>query len=116
MVQKLEYNGYTNYETWNCALWLDNEPWSQSQMQEKAESLVEAMENPHDADEITGTTSLLADFIKDIVSDMEENITLPTGNMFADMPQAALREIDYYDIAESQIEDALYERQKRNAA
>jgi len=22
-----EYNGWTNYETWQCALWIDNDPY-----------------------------------------------------------------------------------------
>ena len=112
MTTKQEYNGYTNYETWNCALWLDNDQGTQSAMQEKAEELVEGMENPHDKDEETGATSLLADFIKDLVTEMEEVSELPTTGMFADILQASLREIDYYDIAESQIADVLRERQE----
>lgn len=112
MPTKQEYNGYTNYETWNCASWLDNEPGTQTAMQEKASEFVEAMENPHDPDEETGTTSMLADFIKDMVDEMEEISALPVTGMFADILQAALREIDYYDIAESQIADALHDRRK----
>lgn len=109
------YNGYTNYETWNCALWLDNDQGTQEAMQEKAEELVEELENPHDADEITGTTSLMADFIKALVDDLYET-QVTEASMFSDLLGAAMRVIDYYDIAESQLADALAERKKQEAA
>ena len=106
-------NGYTNYETWNCALWLDNDQWTNEQISEKAQELVDDMEDPHDSDEVTGTTSLLGDFIKDIVDQMDEEISPKNASMFRDLLNAALGEIDYYDIAESQIADALRERQEK---
>jgi hypothetical protein len=27
-MKKTTYNGYTNYETWNVALWIDNDQWN----------------------------------------------------------------------------------------
>lgn len=27
-----KYNGYTNYETWNVALWIDNDQWYYANM------------------------------------------------------------------------------------
>ena len=27
-----KYNGYTNYETWNVALWIDNDQWNYALM------------------------------------------------------------------------------------
>jgi hypothetical protein len=113
MTNDKKYNGYTNYETWNCALWLDNEQYTNSALCEKAQELVDEMENPHDADEVTGTTSTFADFIKDMVDEMQELSEMKVTGMFADLMNAALSEIDYYDIAESQIADALRERQEK---
>ena len=26
-MENKRYNGYTNYETWNVALWIDNDHW-----------------------------------------------------------------------------------------
>ena len=31
-----EYNGWTNYETWNVALWIDNERGTQNDRRERA--------------------------------------------------------------------------------
>ena len=32
MIQSNKYNGWTNYETWNVALWLDNDGISLSEI------------------------------------------------------------------------------------
>lgn len=109
MSEDKKYNGYTNYETWNCALWLDNEQGANEEMRDQAESLVENMEDIFDEEEVQATTSLLGDAIKQMVDNMEEFSNLPATGMFADLLQGALREIDYYDIAESQMADALRE-------
>lgn len=37
---KKEYNGWQNYETWNVALWLDNEQGSYNYWRERAEEIV----------------------------------------------------------------------------
>lgn len=113
MPTKKEYNGYTNYETWNCALWLDNDQGTQLMMQEKAIELVEAMDNPNDKLEIETATQDMEAFLESIVDDMQETMGFHIeASMFSDMLNAALREIDYYDIAESQLADALRERQE----
>lgn len=112
MVQKLEYNGYTNYETWNCALWLDNGEGTQSMMQEKAVELVEAMDNPNDDNEIDEAKHEMAEFLETMVNEMYGEIEHKLKGMFADFVGASMREIDYRDIAQSQLADALLERQE----
>ena len=116
MVQKLEYNGYTNYETWNCALWLNNDQYTQEQLSDKALELVEEID-VHNADDIERIQQEMADFIATMVDDMQENMGFHIeASMFADMLNAALREIDYRDIARSELADALYEAAKKGAA
>ena len=77
------YNGYKNYETWNVALWMDNEQGSQSYWVEQAENA----ESIH----------ALADMMKD---EHEELMPEVTG-VYSDLLQAALDSVDWYEIAEN---------------
>jgi hypothetical protein len=81
------YNGYKNYETWNVALWMDNDPGSQGYWMEQAEN----------AESIT----TLADMMKD---EHEESMPEVTG-VYADLLQAALDSVDWYEIAENYWEE-----------
>jgi hypothetical protein len=110
-----EYNGYTNYETWLCALWLDNDQGTNEAIREQAESLAGGMAGINDVDEETSVTGKLADFIKDMVDEMTPNAER-APSMFTDLLNAALSEIDYYDIAESRIADDLRAARKGRAA
>jgi len=88
------YNGWANYETWNCNLWLDNDG-SMEYLVERATEL-----RADDPD------SAIYDLAKEIESMIDD--ANPIGNdvsMFSDMLSAALREIDYYEIAEHIISD-----------
>lgn len=40
-MERKDYNGWTNYETWNVALWLDNEQGMQEHFNERAADYVE---------------------------------------------------------------------------
>jgi len=113
MTTKQEYNRYTNYETWNCALWLDNEAYTQELMSDKANELVEEID-PHNADDVNRIEQEMAAYIESLVEDMQENMGFHIeASMFADMLNPALREIDYRDIARSQLADSLYEAGKK---
>jgi hypothetical protein len=112
MTTETKYNGYTNYETWNCALWLDNEQYTQEQISEHALNLVEGMTDLTDKDEIYSTTKELADFIENLVNEIYEEQLSKLSGMVADLANASMREIDYFDIAQSQIADPLREAQE----
>ena len=104
------YNGYTNYQTWVVALWIDNAQSTQEMLQERAEELVSEMSDVNNNDELRGVTSLMADYIADMVGEMQEFDSLPQTGMFADLLLNALASVDYCDIARSQLADALAER------
>ena len=84
-----EYNGYTNYQTWNVALWLDNDEVLYDLVRMKAQEL----DKP----------SRIADWLKDFVTDRSPLAS--TASMFSDLLGHALAAVDWYEIAENLLED-----------
>ena len=103
-----EYNGWTNYETWNVALWIDNDQGTYRMVQDWAETAVARIRLGYinasaylTSDE--QATRIVAEQIKELVE--EEN---PLGNdasMYSDMLSAAISEVDWSEIAKSRIEE-----------
>jgi len=93
-----KYNGWTNYETWNCKLWIDND-------QSLFESISEHIyflknEKEYDKDKVI---IKMSDWIKDqIVEPYSPNLK---ASMYSDMLSASLREINYYEISQSIYDD-----------
>ena len=82
------YNGWTNYETWNVKLWLDNEEGTYADTQHMARGARDEWE--------------LADELKSYVEDMAPDLG---ASMFADLLGAALSEVNWQEIAAAYIED-----------
>ena len=91
-----KYNGWTNYETWNVKLWMDNEEGSYRYWQGMAQDVWEDVD--HDKDDFC---SKMAQHLKE---NHEENMPDVTG-VYADLLGAALSEVDWYEIAETFLED-----------
>lgn len=83
------YNGWSNYETWAVKLWLDN-------AQGTAEDM-EALARSNNGDEYR-----MSQAVKSYVEDMMPDLG---ASMFADLLNASLSEVDWYEIAESYLED-----------
>ncbi len=77
------YNGWTNYATWIVNLWYDD------YFNDVAEDY---------RDDVSG----LADYIRDTIEEWEN---LPTTGLLADLVNAALSEVNWYEIAEHYIAD-----------
>ena len=89
-----DYNGWTNYETWNLKLWLDNDEGTYHYWQEAAR---EAMRTGYKGESL------------DILSDQLENQTREEApqltGFYSDIQTASLEAVDYYEIAKAMLAD-----------
>lgn len=99
-----KYEGWTNYETWNVNLWLDNTQASQNYWAEEAREIY----NDPELEIRKGFTHkeeaafVLADELKDA---LEENMPQIDNNVYLDLLNASLSEVNWYEIASNLIED-----------
>lgn len=98
-MQKKEYNGWTNYETWLVKLWMDNEEGTQRFFQEQAEQLL------RDIDEDDRQHERISHLI-DILKQYHEEALPKLEGFAADLMNAALSEVNWCEIAGSLLEDA----------
>jgi len=90
-----EYNGYTNYETWLVALWINNDEGLQDYVMEMAARS-------------DGYAYHLADDMKAYFEDDKPELS----GMWADMLGAALSEVDWDDLGETFMRD--YEEEHKD--
>ena len=99
-MQKLDYNGWTNYETWNYKLWLDNDEKSYNSIQSLVNSVIET---EREKDQVFKMSELL----KMECLDKGPNLK---PSFYSDVLSASLKEVNFYEIAEAYIEDNREER------
>ena len=96
----MAYNGWSNYETWNVKLWMDNDG-SDQYWNEQAEEIAKQYGKDNSA-------SYLADMLKE---EMNENAPDLGASCFSDLLSAALSEVDWYEIAEAILENVEIEEE-----
>lgn len=93
-MERKEYNGWTNYETWIANLYLDEDYYS-----ERAEELArEATEQGHG-----GAAAVREALAMDLAQEMEEDhedARPKTKGMYSDLLNAAMHEINWREIAD----------------
>ena len=94
------YNGWTNYETWCVALWIGNEPESYGYALEITRSVIESAD-PDDKDYVI--VNDVCNALKGWIEDM--NPLNDTATLFTDLLNAALSEVNWYEIAGNYIEE-----------
>lgn len=107
----MNYNGWTNYETWNVSLWLDNEQSTYHDVQEFAQEMVDKIDPDSDftADDARYE---MADWLKSYVEELAEATcpgVLSGASFVADMFGAALSEVNWDEVARNALDEMLAE-------
>lgn len=97
------YNGWTNYETWNVKLWLDNEQGTYSEVtSHAAEVYNEAADDGADAADYPYSTNF-ATWLKEYIEEMRPD---EPASVFSDLLSAALSDVEWIEIARAYLDDA----------
>lgn len=104
MEPKQTYNGFANYETWTVSLWMGNDRRSYEYFRELARqirdgsNMVTALLTKEKNDAVTLADTLRTEF--EAGSPVRGESTV-----YADLLNAALSEVDWYEIAEELLND-----------
>ena len=103
------YNGWTNYETWNVKLWMDNDQGSYEYWREQAQEAYSRgyRINGPLGDSFTREEKAAYALAQQLKDEIEESAPDLGASMFADLLGAALSEVNWHEIATSMIEDVL---------
>ncbi len=94
------YNGYTNYETWNVALWIDNEQGPQNYWLETAAQCLADAPNASQVAEKIWTVEQAAKFaLADQLKEWHQENVPEISGCYADLLGAALSEVNWDEIA-----------------
>jgi hypothetical protein len=91
------YNGWTNYETWCVALWIDNEEAEYHTTRAKARAFNAGTRDPNRTPQ-----GEFADWLKEYV---EETMPELPPSLWSDLLRAAFSEVDWYEIAAHYLEE-----------
>jgi len=85
------YNGWTNYETWNCKLWMDNDQGESEYWNDRAK----------ESDDVSD----LAKELEGYYDERAGEFMVGQSGFFADILNAALHKVNWYEIAEHLYEE-----------
>lgn len=113
MSEKKGYNGWSNYETWNVKLWMDNDEYSYRRYEEMAQEAYDDAESDEtfsreDNAALSLSKTLRSEY-EDALNDILENARI-SASVWSDLLTSALGEVDWYEIAESLLSNVEKEK------
>ena len=95
-MQKLEYNGWYNYETWNFKLWADND----EPIYNKIQGIIKDIKNiPLDENK---DVQILAHKLRRLANEGAPELN---ASFYSDIMMSGMCEVNYLEIAERLLED-----------
>lgn len=98
------YNGWTNYETWNVKLWMDNSQGDQEYWNEQAQEAYDKANGDSNFTRLEQASFDLREILKEhfenFIQEILENAKLQ-ASFVADLLRSALSEVNWQEIAES---------------
>ena len=98
------YNGWANYETWAVKLWIDNEEPSYRYWRHHTEAIWRNAE--HDALPPFTRSEYARINLSDALKESYEDNAPEVDGIYADLLQAALGEVDWFEIADALLSGA----------
>jgi hypothetical protein len=97
-----KYNGWSNYETWNVKLWLDNDQGSDSHFCGRAQDLLDET----DVDDCLETRRNDAtDYLARELEEYYDEIYPEVSGVFGDLLRTSLGRVDWHEIASAYVEE-----------
>jgi hypothetical protein len=100
-----KYNGWTNYETWNVKLWMDSD---ESELEHIKELAREAKANPYKNRYMELERRIVHTLVvslKEYFGGQLEAWMPDQSSCFTDLLNSAVSSVNWYEIAESVLED-----------
>lgn len=91
------YNGWSNYETWNANLWIDNDLYLSENIAIYTADLFGSY------DDIDEPVSLVADYIKDIFLELAPDVE----GFYSDIINSAIKTVNWHEIAKHYVDSEL---------